>query len=91
MAATSDAEPSGEIDLINPMGLHARPAAALAQSLTPMDAEITINGVDAKSVMLLMTLGLKQGQTLSVHASGAEAQKAVDVVLAEAADGFGEL
>lgn len=85
------AGPSGEIELINPMGLHARPAAALAQALTPMDAEITINGVDAKSVMLLMTLGLKQGQTLSVHASGAEAQKAVDFVLAEAADGFGEL
>ncbi|GAB3528976.1 dihydroxyacetone kinase phosphoryl donor subunit DhaM [Arthrobacter monumenti] len=90
-AATSGAEPSGEFELINPMGLHARPAAALAQALTPMDADIMINGVDAKSVMLLMTLGLKQGQTLSVHASGAEAQKAVDFVLAEAADGFGEL
>lgn len=91
VAAAPGTEPSGEIDLVNPMGLHARPAAALAQALTPMDAEITINGVDAKSVMLLMTLGLKQGQTLSVHASGAEAQMAVDYVLAEAADGFGEL
>ncbi len=88
---TSTDAASGEVELSNPMGLHARPAAALAQALTPMDAEITINGVSAKSVMLLMTLGVKEGQTLLVQASGADAQKAVELVLAEAADGFGEL
>lgn len=82
---------SGEADLINPMGLHARPAAVMAQELTGMDAEININGVDAKSVMLLMTLGLKQGQTLHVDASGPDAKKAVDFVVGQAEDGFGEL
>lgn len=82
---------SGEVELINPMGLHARPAAVMAQELTGMDAEININGVDAKSVMLLMTLGLKQGQTLHVEASGPDARKAVDFVVGQARDGFGEL
>ncbi|WP_026821315.1 dihydroxyacetone kinase phosphoryl donor subunit DhaM [Arthrobacter castelli] len=82
---------SGDVELINPMGLHARPAAVTAQELTGMDADITINGVDAKSVMLLMTLGLKQGQTLHVAATGPDARKAVDFVTGQAADGFGEL
>lgn len=82
---------SGSIELINPMGLHARPAAVMAQELTRMDAEININGVDAKSVMLLMTLGLRQGQTLHVEATGPDAQKAVDFVTGQAADGFGEM
>lgn len=82
---------SGEAGLINPMGLHARPAAALAQALTAMDTEVIINGVDAKSVMLLMTLGLKEGQSLTVEATGADAQRAVDFVLSEAARGFGEM
>lgn len=91
LAATTGTGSSGEVELINPMGLHARPAAALAQALTPMDAEITINGVNAKSVMLLMTLGIKEGQTLLVQASGADAEKAVEFVLAEATNGFGEM
>ncbi|GAB3271180.1 dihydroxyacetone kinase phosphoryl donor subunit DhaM [Arthrobacter pigmenti] len=82
---------SGQAELINPMGLHARPAAVMAQELTGMDAEININGVDAKSVMLLMTLGLKEGQTLHVEASGPDARKAVDFVVGRAEDGFGEL
>lgn len=100
-AASSTADPasaetggqtaSGEVELINPMGLHARPAAVMAQELAGMDAEININGVDAKSVMLLMTLGLKQGQTLHVEASGPDARKAVDFVVGQAEDGFGEL
>lgn len=85
------ASASGQAELINPMGLHARPAAVMAQELTGMDTEININGVDAKSVMLLMTLGLKEGQTLHVEASGPDARKAVDFVVGQAEDGFGEL
>jgi len=76
--------------LVNPLGLHARPAAALASELGALDVEIEINGVDAQSVMMLMTLGAGQGAELHVSASGAEAQQALDVVRQAVETGFGE-
>ena len=82
---------TAELVLINPMGLHARPAAALAGALGAMDVEIDINGVDGQSVMMLMTLGAGEGTTLSVRATGPEAAKAVDLVRTEVENGFGEL
>ncbi|WP_449374109.1 dihydroxyacetone kinase phosphoryl donor subunit DhaM [Arthrobacter psychrolactophilus] len=79
------------LTLINPMGLHARPAAALAGVLGAMDVEIEINGADAQSVMMLMTLGAAQGDELQVSATGPDAKRAVELVRAEVAAGFGEL
>lgn len=76
--------------LVNPLGLHARPAAALAGELGALDVEIEINGVDAQSVMMLMTLGAGQGAELHVSASGPEAQQALDVVRHAVETGFGE-
>lgn len=76
--------------LVNPLGLHARPAAALASELGALDVEIDINGVDAQSVMMLMTLGAGQGAELHVSASGPEAQQALDVVRRAVESGFGE-
>jgi PTS hybrid protein len=82
---------SADVELVNPLGLHARPAATLAGALGAMDVDVTINGVDGQSVMLLMTLAAGQGTTLHVRASGPDAQQAVDLVRAEVAAGFGEL
>ncbi|MHA7209335.1 dihydroxyacetone kinase phosphoryl donor subunit DhaM [Arthrobacter sp. MDT1-65] len=81
---------SGSWTLPNQMGLHARPAATLATGLTDLDAEVTVNGVDGKSVMLLMSLGLGQGRTVTVEASGPDAQAAVDFVGQAVESGFGE-
>ncbi len=82
---------TAELKLINPMGLHARPAAALAGALGAMDVEIVINGVDGQSVMMLMTLGAGCGTTLCVSATGTDAQRAVKLVRSEVESGFGEL
>lgn len=78
-------------ELINPQGLHARPAATVAQAMADLDADITINGVDGKSVMMLMTLGLKQGDTLSVSAHGPDAERAIEMLGLEVRNGFGEI
>ncbi|WP_026549325.1 dihydroxyacetone kinase phosphoryl donor subunit DhaM [Arthrobacter sp. Br18] len=80
----------GSWTLPNQMGLHARPAAFLAGGLLDLDAEITINGVDAKSVMLLMSLGLGQGKEVSAEASGPDARAAIDLIEAAVVSGFGE-
>ncbi|MBG0739896.1 PTS-dependent dihydroxyacetone kinase phosphotransferase subunit DhaM [Paeniglutamicibacter antarcticus] len=84
-------EVTAELELINPMGLHARPAATLAGALGAMDVEIDINGVDGQSVMMLMTLGAGYGATLRVRATGTDAQQAVKLVRSEVESGFGEL
>lgn len=82
---------SATVTLINPMGLHARPAAVLAGELGAMDVNININGVDGQSVMMLMTLGAGKGTELVVSATGPDAERAVALVKAEVANGFGEL
>ena len=79
------------LTLINPMGLHARPAAVLAGELGAMDVEIEINGVDGQSVMMLMTLGAGRGTELHVSATGPDAQRAVAFVRTEVEAGFGEV
>ncbi len=79
------------LTLINPLGLHARPAAVLAGELGAMDVDIEINGADGQSVFLLMALGAGQGRELHISARGPEAQRAVDLVRRNVEAGFGEL
>lgn len=79
------------VTLVNPMGLHARPAATLAAALGEMDTDVDVDGVDGQSVMMLMTLGAKQGHTLTVEASGPDAQRAIELIRNEVESGFGEL
>ncbi|MBJ2120710.1 PTS-dependent dihydroxyacetone kinase phosphotransferase subunit DhaM [Arthrobacter sp. MSA 4-2] len=82
---------SGSWVLPNDMGLHARPAAVLARGLTDLDAEVTVNGIDGKSVMLLMSLGLGKGKTVSARAVGPDAEAAIELIGAAVEDGFGEM
>lgn len=82
---------TADFELINPLGIHARPAAKIAGGLSGLDVEVTINGADGASMMELMTLAAGQGATLHMEARGKDAQKAVDYVRDLVADGFGEL
>lgn len=79
------------VTLVNPMGLHARPAAVLAGGLGAMDVDVDINGADGQSVMMLMTLAAGKGTDLNITAEGPDATKAVDFIRTEVERGFGEL
>lgn len=81
---------SRTVVLRNPLGLHARPAASLARMVSGYDAAVTINGVNAASVLELMKLGAAGGQQLTVVASGAQAEQAVAAVVEAVEGGFGE-
>ncbi|TVU58106.1 HPr family phosphocarrier protein [Paenarthrobacter nitroguajacolicus] len=87
------AEPdaSAEFELINPLGMHARPAAKIAGGLSGLDAEVTVNGVDGMSIMALMALAAGKGSTLRVEARGKDSLKAVEYVGRLVEEGFGEL
>ncbi|WP_323959980.1 HPr family phosphocarrier protein [Arthrobacter sp. JZ12] len=82
---------TGSWKLPNKMGLHARPAAVIARALADLDAEVSVNGVDGKSVMLLMSLALGQGAELRAEATGPQAQEAIEYIGREVGAGFGEL
>ncbi|QWW18835.1 PTS-dependent dihydroxyacetone kinase phosphotransferase subunit DhaM [Schaalia sp. 19OD2882] len=66
----------------DPMGLHARPAALLVKVADQWDAEITVNGADAGSMLEMMSLGVHQGDEVVVEASGSQAIEAVDACVA---------
>ncbi|XAS72425.1 dihydroxyacetone kinase phosphoryl donor subunit DhaM [Micrococcaceae bacterium Sec5.1] len=90
-ASTDAPDAAGDFELINPMGIHARPAAKIAGGLSGLDAEVTINDVDGTSMMALMTLAAGQGATLRVEARGKDAAKAVQYVGRLVREGFGEM
>lgn len=77
--------------VVNPQGLHARPAAEVAQLASGLPATVTIAGVDATSVLALMTLGSIAGTELEVVARGPGAAESVDAVVGLVASGFGEV
>ena len=81
---------TGDFELVNLAGMHARPAAKMAGGLSSLDAEVTINGVDGASMTGLMTLGAGKGSVLHVEAWGTDAGRAVSYVGALVQSGFGE-
>ncbi|HNV21237.1 MAG TPA: HPr family phosphocarrier protein [Candidatus Hydrogenedentes bacterium] len=80
--------------VVNSMGLHARPAAKLVQTVLQFesDVQINVNGqrVNAKSIMGLLTLAAAQGTRMTVTAQGPDADQAMQAVRELIASGFGE-
>lgn len=88
--AAPDGALSRTVTLVNPSGLHARPAAEFVKAANGFDATVTVNGVDAKSLLRIMGLGLVKGAQLRIEATGPDAGAALDALDALAASGFGE-
>ena len=93
--AASPAPPDGSaratVTLCNPLGLHARPAALLVRMLASFDAKVQVDGVNAASVLDLMKLGAVKGDVLTITAQGPQASEAVERLVADVENGFGEL
>ncbi len=87
---------TGELEVRNAIGLHARPAARFVETACSFDADIRVakagNGapVRAGSLTNLVALGARQGDTLLVTASGPEANAAVQALQELAQGGFGD-
>jgi multiphosphoryl transfer protein len=103
--ALSDRAPAAEapateaharIPVVNAIGLHARPAALVAELANRFDANLQIarvNGrgpVSARSLTGLMTLAARQGDELMATASGPQAEEALAALEELAREGFGE-
>lgn len=79
------------VRLINPNGLHARPAAEFVMLATTFDAHIDANGKDATSLLGVMSLGLNSGDEVIISAAGRQAEEAVGRLCALVESGFGEV
>ncbi|MFA4841326.1 MAG: HPr family phosphocarrier protein, partial [Agrococcus sp.] len=79
-----------EIALENEHGLHARPASELVRTVSGFDASVTVNGVDAKSLLRVLALGLDRGSLVVFQATGPQAREAIDAIEALVRDRFGE-
>jgi phosphocarrier protein HPr len=56
--------PSKSVVVGSSVGLHARPAAIISEAAAGLG--VSINGVDAGSSLMIMTLGAKCGDTVEV-------------------------
>lgn len=79
------------------VGLHARPAAKFVQTAVKFQSDITLKKVgvtaapvNAKSILKVLTLAVKQNEQIEVQASGADAQDAVNALRALVESNFGE-
>jgi phosphocarrier protein HPr len=72
------------ITVTNKIGLHARPAALFVQTANKFLSEITVknlwgNGqaVDAKSILMVLTLGVGQNNEILIRAEGPDEEEAI--------------
>ena len=93
------AHPAGEVQSLrvrvrNPLGIHARPAALIAEASAGADVRLRRlpDGPEASAASLsrLLVLGARQGDELELSAHGDDAEAALDRLAALFEDGFGE-
>ena len=85
---------SKETKIVNPMGMHMRPAGMFAQSMMKYDSDVTLvfgdKEVNAKSIMNLMAACIKCGSELEVRCTGDDEQAALDKAVSLIESGLGE-
>ena len=86
--------PQRDIKILNKLGIHARPAAEIVKAAGKFKSSITIIRddleVNAKSIMGVMMLAAEHGATVTLRATGEDAEAALDTIAAVIAAKFGE-
>jgi len=73
-----------KFEIKNKLGLHARAAALLVQTVNRFSAQVTLTkdgqSADGRSIMGVLTLAATQGSKLHVEANGEEAERVVKAI-----------
>jgi phosphocarrier protein HPr len=73
-----------KLEIKNKLGLHARAAALLVQTVNKFDAEVIFSKdgqtADGRSIMGVLTLAATQGSKIQVEANGEEAERVVRAI-----------
>ena len=85
---------SANTKIINPMGMHMRPASDFIKLVTPFKCDVTIifNGksINGKSVMNLMAACMKQGSEIEIQCSGQDEEACLKAAVEFVESGLGE-
>lgn len=72
------------LTLTNSIGLHARPAAEMVKAAAKFKSNIILEGngrkADAKSIILVLGLGLRRGDAITIYAEGEDEEAAVQAL-----------
>jgi len=81
--------------IVNPLGMHARPAAEFVKLASRFKSAVEVRkddlAVNGKSIMGVMMLAAECGSSLTIKTDGEDAESAIDALLALVADGFHEM
>jgi phosphocarrier protein len=81
--------------IVNPLGMHARPAAEFVKLASRFKSAVEVRkddlAVNGKSIMGVMMLAAECGSSLTIKTDGEDAESAMDALLALVADGFHEM
>lgn len=82
------------VQIVNRLGLHARPAALFVRLAARYTSEIYVSRdsveVNGKSIMGVMMLAAEQGARIEIRAEGDDAEKAVEELVTLIERGFDE-
>ncbi len=88
---------SKQVEIQNKTGLHARPASDFVNMAGKFKSKITIRdvnsedeAVNAKSIVLLLTMGFGKGTMIELTGKGEDEQEAVDSLVTLIESKFGE-
>jgi len=93
-SAAAPAQVNRSVTICNQRGLHARAAARFVKLAFEYDADITVTkagaSVSGRSIMGLMMLAAGPGSTVDLSATGPDAARAIDALVALITGGFNE-
>jgi phosphocarrier protein HPr len=73
-----------KLEITNKLGLHARAAALLVQTVNRFSAQVNLSkdgqSADGRSIMGVLTLAATQGSNVQVEANGEDAERAVKAI-----------
>ena len=86
-----------KVTVTNKVGLHARPAAVFVQTANKFRSSIKVTNatssgktVDAKSIIMVLTLGVMKDHEIRIQADGTDEAAAVAALESLVANNFGE-
>lgn len=84
-----------EAKVVNPLGMHARPAAEFVKVANRFKSQVEVRkddlAVNGKSIMGVMMLAAECGSSLVIKTEGEDAEQAMRALLELVADGFHEM
>ena len=80
------------VQVVNPQGLHARPADLFVKTASQFEATIRVakgnESVDGKSILSILTLAAEAGTQLEISATGHDADAALNALCGLVEQGF---